>query len=1744
MSNYSDSIIEMLKNDEGYVGLNNMTRKSAHKSTSSSHGAYYDAKGYLTAGFGSLISKNKKGSIEEAADIELWKERTQLDPFSLDEEQATRILPQDIDRTTARAKRQLGDVDFETLPEQAQQAVVSLAFNAGQIGENTAAAIRKAAQTSSTKEWQNVANKIRNWHGSKAAEQPLGVLARREREAKLMSSIEGLTPEGSDSETLADTSAPDGEMLDMNGDTQAPMSMVNDLMDVNQNGLGRSPAANGITKKDQLLPAGASLSKGDIPPDTALEDQPVPEQGQVKYVDPQGNFSLKQAAITATGPAGTSNENVTNSLKPEGMKNAFGESAFEAEKSAALQAKLDAEMEADQPWLTKKLAGAGNFQDHLTNTFLTENIVGSNVRKWMLVGNTDNAYKQGFDATELPDFKDVTKDIEPEKLKEILDESLTPERFYGRVSNLQEEERLRTEVSNYMATDPIAGFVGIGVASAADITSLIPVAGIAKFVGVAKAAKGIPMVVKTIGGAIGTNLMQDLTQEILLTENSDVRKWDDGDILYGAVGSIIMGGAAGTFKYSKGLAKYDKLATKYNGEKNLSGIEMLIRSAESKGHSPKIVGELKKTRAFIEQTLERDHRAMILKEITNKQEEIGKGLIDTSKLGMVKELNEYNTMIDARIAVEKTKPVAEIVDAKLAAKEIRAVSMDKANKLRETNQGLRNRINQIKSNVSIGEKGKAKIEAFTKQLDSNNQMIDTLNAQMRKEAKLAKKVKGDIIKDLKKGETYSNPMIKELEQSKQDALDGFKARHDALVRSVTDGTHPELQIIKSPDSLTELASSLGLGHLQFKNMDDIDKFLGLEFEDTIAKSAGAAATAKPLGFLKGADVNTFFNRTDADLWSVISGSHQQAMSNPAMGLSAHQVAKDSYYARVLRSTKLNEFFTTDSTAGKWILNKSALRTSDNEFAKAFYNLFAPDGVGRAGEGRFSVIEKQQQLSNIFGGKLRSDIHKGITQINDAVLANDALRSYLQLPQNDVMAKVMMAEVGYIEKVSNILRDELITPQSARQAFGDHVGDIVETMSKDWDSMSASILEHAKRVGVLGVDEITSGAENKGWFHRTWDNPAVRQFHARHGEDKLIELVNTSMVKQLTDTGIEVTDEIAGSIATQSKKFAFGIFSSDLEVNRAEKLSAQEFINGLILKNLEGVDGDALRAEAKRLAEAGEAAKLKELGRRKPLSLNGSVEIRETDGSTRQFFMKDLLEKNILLSQKNYIESMSARIAAAENGIKDIDSLDQWASNAVELEMARGNKDTANYIKRAMSEDIRAFKYGAVGVSGDVNESTKKLLAMTKKYQFAKLMQYTGISSIAEMGTLIPEAGYKAISTAMSGELTNIVKSLILGGITGKEFTNKMYDGLSSITGVGLEDIGYDSLLSSSNALATTKLGRIAERTVDNLAKTTKRATAHIEVIGRRLAVNSLALNFGDIAMGRSQLDNLLGGLSNRNLVELGLADLDNYGKAVTNDKWNSIITSINKLALDEDGNLASVTGKNIKDFNISKWDLETRRTFGDALTQQANHIMVNPDSTTAKLWHSTAVGSIYNQFRTFSNNAASKIAGHNVNQAIQGYKMGSMAEFSKTAQKYFWGAALGKLSLILYGSINNAGREDFSERMEKYMHMNDPRDWTQALGRSSAITGLDEVLDTTMGAFGQDPLFNSSTIGQSRSRFDIMSTPTGQMLTDAKRTGGYVMEGMKGKKGSFGKAGKTALKMSPIRRQIGVNQLLNAMGVD
>jgi hypothetical protein len=192
--------------------------------------------------------------------------------------------------------------------------------------------------------------------------------------------------------------------------------------------------------------------------------------------------------------------------------------------------------------------------------------------------------------------------------------------------------------------------------------------------------------------------------------------------------------------------------------------------------------------------------------------------------------------------------------------------------------------------------------------------------------------------------------------------------------------------------------------------------------------------------------------------------------------------------------------------------------------------------------------------------------------------------------------------------------------------------------------------------------------------------------------------------------------------------------------------------------------------------------------------------------------------------------------------------------------------------------------------------------------------------------------------------------------------------------------------------------------------------------------------------------------------------------------------------------------------------------------------MVNPDSTTMALWQSSMVGQILNQFRTFTINATTKVAGQAVFNAAMSSNRGDHIEMIKGAQKIFWGTALGMLSVTLRQGIQRAGGDKEIDLYDEGLIK------AAAIGfsRSSIAGNIPTIADTLSGSFGTDPIFEkTSSIGRSKNFFNLATSPTGQAVGGVKKSVDKALQG------DMGGAGMQLFKTSPLYRQIGLQQIFN-----
>ena len=127
---------------------------------------------------------------------------------------------------------------------------------------------------------------------------------------------------------------------------------------------------------------------------------------------------------------------------------------------------------------------------------------------------------------------------------------------------------------------------------------------------------------------------------------------------------------------------------------------------------------------------------------------------------------------------------------------------------------------------------------------------------------------------------------------------------------------------------------------------------------------------------------------------------------------------------------------------------------------------------------------------------------------------------------------------------------------------------------------------------------------------------------------------------------------------------------------------------------------------------------------------------------------------------------------------------------------------------------------------------------------------------------------------------------------------------------------------------------------------------------------------------------------------------------------------------------------------------------------------------------------------------------------------------------------MGTLAVGLRDELTSAGTgndKGFSQMVDTPLQ-------SIAIGfsRSSLIGNMDLVNGVGGSLFGYDNIFNrSSFTGRDKNFFNLANTPIGQIGVNTFKGASGVLQG------DFDQAGKAAGKLTPFKRQLGIQQLIN-----
>lgn len=966
-----------------------------------------------------------------------------------------------------------------------------------------------------------------------------------------------------------------------------------------------------------------------------------------------------------------------------------------------------------------------------------------------------------------------------------------------------------------------------------------------------------------------------------------------------------------------------------------------------------------------------------------------------------------------------------------------------------------------------------------------------------------------LLKLVKKGSPDAKVLKGELQKLTRRSATEEKHMVQQLRQLVT-GNHPALKTALNPDfNIKKMSKELGIDYKLVDSPEKIRTFLGLK--------SGNFAEGLIVDGEKGYELILNKQLKELDTNKRLNANHFLSNVSDAMETSPMDISNGigKYMNDFVKSQA-----STDSNLTKYVFNKGNLVNSENAHVRGLYNWLAPDVGGRQGASGIRAGETKTIYRNRYHG---------------ALMDNYKTQGY-ELLKHTNSQKGLKAKLGvysdftkFENEVVPIFRDRIVLdPNDFKAKYPDtKIQSISDEFAKGYNKLNKEVSDDAIRKGVIGI-----GESSDNFIHRSWASNKARLIPKEDLESGILE----GMRKSLLEEGLPIDEKF---LKVQAKNFAFGLQSKDITHNIEATATYIENLNKF-LKSAEGQSSDeVIKATESAITKANAqkaANELGELGKRADIDI--SVEIPNTDGKT----LADLMDDNFISTQDRYNSRMAARTAAAEHGIKDIKVMDSWRADAILEEKKRLIKSNSphiaqnvEYLDKVLKQDIKSFQYGGLGGQGDVLEAeANDWVRLAKKLSVTNLMQNVGIASIAEFGGTVSEIGvYNAVKATVDPIQHMLRKNhLLRSGVTN---IRSITDDMAALTGIGMGDMAFSGR-GVSQAERIFKDGAMSsvENAIDGLGSVTQNTLGWVETVGRKATSNGLAIQWGRHFMDNEPsgfINKLLSSnkkTSKRALENVGLGEwIEENGKSVfkTNKVYDSVKTNYLKhVSFNEKGS--------VKAMNFDKWQPDARDAFRDTIKLQTSHIYVDPDSTTAAFWQTTSLGRILNQFRTFSVNSTSKVAGFTYGNLANGIKHNDMDEVLRFTNKMFWAATMGTLAVGLRDELTSAG----TGNDKGFAQMADTPFQSLAIGfsRSSLIGNMDTVNGIGGSLFGYDNIFNrSSFTGRDKNFFNLANTPIGQIGVNAVEGASSVLQG------DFSGAAKSVGKLTPFKRQLGIQQAIN-----
>jgi hypothetical protein len=560
---------------------------------------------------------------------------------------------------------------------------------------------------------------------------------------------------------------------------------------------------------------------------------------------------------------------------------------------------------------------------------------------------------------------------------------------------------------------------------------------------------------------------------------------------------------------------------------------------------------------------------------------------------------------------------------------------------------------------------------------------------------------------------------------------------------------------------------------------------------------------------------------------------------------------------------------------------------------------------------WTASEHKKQLQRTLGGNFHRRLDEALSEAIEA-------------------AKVPILERGafktqFMELATRETRGDY-TVRARHRAIYPQIQKAASAMKETY----ARLLDEAHKANVKGAQGV---APNDLYVNRIWDHHGIRDAIAKHGEDKVVDLLARSI-------------NVPGLIGDRAKakrfldtvrrlEFSTGLQNIHLQGRDMGTLRAELAAHGLAQRDIDDLVDVLFDARATSGGDAGQAANL-----RFRFDFDETAAVNLPSGVLR---LQDLFENDARVVMDRYINSMAGHIGLARVGI---DSQATWAAQLKRIEdeaLTRPDADGVQLNKElGYLRDIQAHITGRPMSTQDFSYTARAAAAM-RGYTRSVMLGQLGLTAAFEMNRAVSLVGFRAMWQSMPA-LRDFISALRRGYIPEKGLA----EDILNMTGFGNEMASsYARAHELENGFAGGTITRFEKgaNTVSHVSDVIS-GNASFTSITRQMTAMGATRQAFDFAMGKKKLTAKL----RERWVGQGLDDAE----------IDAVLSDLKAHAVHNNGTLESI--------RYEDWLRDEPETYGKFqlfLSRQVRDAIQDQDIGETMPFMHTTLGKVLSELKTF-----------------------------------------------------------------------------------------------------------------------------------------------------------------------------------